>query len=55
MLFFNTYAQVERALICKRQVENLVTFPLFLCFPSVKRMFPLCEPYVLRCGAVGFR
>ena len=39
---------------CKPRVENLVTFPLFLCFPLAKRMFPPCEPYVSRCGTVGF-
>ena len=38
----------------QRVLKNLVTFPLFLCFPLAKRMFPPCEPYVLRCGTVCF-
>ena len=38
----------------KPRVENRVMFPQFLCFPSAKRMFPPCEPYVLRCGTVCF-
>ena len=44
----------EEIFFCKPRVENRVMFPLFLCFPSAKRMFPPCEPYVLRCGTVCF-
>ena len=44
----------ESGFFRKPRVENRVMFPLFLCFPLAKRMFPPCEPYVLRCGTVCF-
>ena len=38
----------------KHYAYDFKMFLLFLCFPSAKRMFPPCEPYVFRCGTVGF-